>query len=213
MGKTARVVIADDHPLVRAGIRTALSSEGTLTIVGEATDAQEARALCLELKPDVLLLDLSMPGPSAKETVLYLREHCPETKVVMLTAYDDDAYVRGLVAAGVAGYVLKDEVPETVTRALHTVMGGDTWFSSSVAERLIREKVSGPYLAGSRELTPREVQILRLLVRGKTDREIGEELALSERTVRHHLRRVYDKLGVNTRVEATARAVKLDALA
>ncbi len=105
-------------------------------MVGEAADGYEAQRLSRELEPDVLLLDLNMPGPSAFETVAYLHEHCPQVKVVMPAAYDDDTYVHGLVAAGVAGYVLKDEIEEAVVRAIRTVTQGDTWFSRSVVEKL-----------------------------------------------------------------------------
>jgi DNA-binding NarL/FixJ family response regulator len=138
MGETVRVLVADDHPLMRAGICATLTAEPDMMLVGKAADGDEAQRLCQECNPDVLLLDLSMPGPSAFETVAFLREHCPQVKVVMLTAYDDDVYVRGLVAAGVAGYVLKDEIEEAVVRAIRAVMQGDTWFSRTVVERLAR---------------------------------------------------------------------------
>jgi len=207
-----RVLLADDHPLVRAGIRATLCSEPDLIFVGEAADGYEARRLAEELRPDVLLLDLSMPGPPAVETVTYLRQHCPDVKVLVLTAYDDDAYVRGLVSAGVAGYVLKDEVPEAVVRALHSVMQGDTWFSRSLMQRLSQNPASDADASseeGESLLTGRELQILQLLVAGKTDREIGQALSLSERTVRYCLRNIYDKLRVSNRIEAACRASQL----
>ncbi len=205
MAQPTRLVIADDHPLVRMGIRTTLSADETLELVGEAVDAQQARELCLRLRPDVLLLDLSMPGPAPTDTVTWLRERCPETKVVVLTAYDDDAYVRGLLAVGVRGYILKDEMPETIVRAVQTVVRGDTWFSLSLLKNLARPAQE----PGGIELSDRELRILQLAVWGRTDRGIGEELFLSERTVRYHLRHIYEKLGVDSRVEAVAQAVQL----
>lgn len=204
-----RVLLADDHPLVRAGIRATLCGEPDLVFVAEAADGLEARRLTEELEPDVLLLDLSMPGPSAIETVTYLREHCPRVKVLILTAYDDDAYIRGLVSAGVAGYVLKDEVPEAVVRALHSVMQGDTWFSRPLMQRLTQDALPGTAPSDDGEepqLTGREVQILQLLVAGQTDREIGQALNLAERTVRYCLHNLYDKLRVSNRTEAAYRA-------
>lgn len=202
-------MLADDHPLVRTGIRTILADEEDVTIVGEAVDGREAQQRSLSLRPDILLLDLSMPGPPASETVIYLREHCPQVKVLMLTAYDDEAYVRGLVAAGVMGYILKDEMPETIVRALHAVMRGDTWFSLPVVRKLARKGTLNGSQSAAIELTERERRILQQMVWGLTDREIGEALYLSERTVRYSLRRVYDKLGVDSRVEAAAQAVQL----
>lgn len=208
-----RVLLADDHPLVRAGIRATLSSETDIVVVGEAADAMEAQRLAEEVQPDVLLLDLSMPGPSATETVTYLRERCPKVRVLILTAFDDDAYVRGLVNAGVAGYVLKDEVPEAVSCALRAVVAGGTWFSRHLMQRLAQNPLDNADTAGEEveepKLTGREVQILQLLVEGQTDREIGQELNLAERTVRYCLRNIYDKLRVANRTEAAYRASQL----
>jgi DNA-binding NarL/FixJ family response regulator len=187
---------------MRAGIRATLAAEPDLALVGEAADGAEAQRLCRELEPDVLLLDLNMPGPSAFETVAFLREHCPQVKVVMLTAYDDDAYVHGLVAAGVAGYVLKDEIEEAVVRAIHTVMQGDTWFSRSVVEKLARPATREAPPVEKPALTKRELEVLKLVAKGYTNIQIGETLSISERTVRFHLQNIGDKIGVCSRVEA-----------
>ena len=127
----------------------------------------------------------------------------------MLTAYDDDAYVHGLVAAGVAGYVLKDEIEEAVVRAIRTVMQGDAWFSRPVVKKLARPAPSEAPPSAKPALTERELRVLQLLVAGKTDQQIGQELSIAERTVRYCLRNLYDKLGVDTRVEAVAQAVRL----
>jgi len=196
-----RVLIADDHPLIRAGLASTLSAEPDVLLVGEAADGEEVQRLCQEQRPDVLLLDLRMPGPPALETVACLRQCCPGTKVLMLTAYDDEAHVRWLVEAGVAGYLLKDEAPATVVQAIRAVMGGGAWFSQKVVEKLAR---AGEWPA----LTRREQEVLRLVVLGKTDQQIGLELDLAERTVRYYLQKVYEKLGVNTRVEAAVQAVE-----
>jgi DNA-binding NarL/FixJ family response regulator len=201
-----RVLLADDHPLMRAGIAQTLSKEKDIDLVGEAADAQDARRQALALRPDVLLLDVSMPGPRAAETVVYLKKHCPETRVVALTAYDDDVYVTALVDAGVYGYVLKDEPPEAVLRAVRTVAEGESWFSSSIMERLNRRKTSAARLSAT--LTPRETEVLRMVMEGHTDREMGDALGLAERTVRYHLTSIFNKLGVNSRPEAVAHAIE-----
>jgi NarL family two-component system response regulator LiaR len=210
-----RVLLADDHPLVRAGIRATLCNEPDIIVVGEAADGHEARLRTEELGPDVLLLDLNMPGPSAIDTVTYLRRRCPHVKVVILTAFDDDAYVRGLVKAGVAGYILKDEVPEAVARALHAVVEGGTWFSRPLMQRLITPSTADDGADSAADayeppLTGCEVRILQLLVEGLTDREIGQELSLAERTVRYCLRNIYDKLHVANRTEAAYRASQIN---
>jgi len=202
-----RILLADDHPLMRAGIGATLSREQDMEVIGEADDGQEARRLSRDLRPDVLLLDVSMPGPRAAETVLYLKEHSPETAVVALTAYDDDLYVEALLAAGVRGYVLKDEPPGAVLRAVRAVAEGGTWFSSAIGERLNRRRATAA--EGLPVLSPREMEVLRMVKEGRTDREMGDALGVSERTVRYHLTGVFNKLGVGSRPEAVARGMEL----
>jgi len=196
-----RVVIADDHPLIRAGLKTSITSETDLLVVGEATNGEEAQRLCEDHQPDVLLLDLRMPGQTALETIANLRQHSPHTKVLILTAFDDDAHVRGLVEAGVAGYMLKEEAPLTVTEVIRIVMQGRTWFSRSVVQRLARPM---KFTA----LTQREHEVLRLLAYGKTNREIAKELFIAEITVRFHLRNIYNKIDVGTRAQAVRWAMQ-----
>ena len=194
---------------MRAGIRTTLGNEEDIAVVGEAADGEQARHLCLQLQPDVLLLDMQMNGPPATSTVAFLRERCPRVRVLVLTAYDDDIYVQGMLAIGVSGYVLKDDVPEALVRALRAVMRGDTWFSGRVLRNLALKRATAPLQGEDTRLTASEVEIVHLLVAGEADREIGQALHMSERTVRYHLRGIYDKLGVKTRVAAAVRATQL----
>jgi DNA-binding NarL/FixJ family response regulator len=200
MSRPIRVVLADDHPVVRAGLRLTLTAEPDIVLAGEATSGDEARRLVRELQPDVLLLDLSMPGPPAAETVAYLRERWPALRVLVLTAYDDDIYVRGLVAAGVAGYVLKDELAETLIQAIRSIVRGGAWFSQRVIDKFMHPGQPLPLVAP--ELTDRERQLLGLLTEGRDNARIAEALYLSEQTVRNYLSRLYAKLGVHTRTEA-----------
>lgn len=201
MNTLIRVLLADDHPLVRSGIRTMLSTEEDMVLVAEATTGDEAQRLAVELNPDVLLLDLNMPGPSAIETLSYLRAQQPEIKVLVLTAYNDDAYIRGLVASGVAGYVLKDEAAEAVVRAIRAVVQGDSWFSRSIMEKLVHRPVDGPELNDEPILTNRERETLDLMARGWDNARIAAELNLAEQTIRNYVSRIYLALSLSSRAE------------
>ncbi|HBY97028.1 MAG: response regulator transcription factor [Ardenticatenaceae bacterium] len=204
-----RVLLADDHPLLRTGLRAALAPEDDIALVGEAADGREARRLAQELQPDVLLLDVSMPGPPAFETVAHVREHCPATQVLIVTAYDNPALIRGMLAAGVAGYLLKDEPNAVVVQAIRIVAQGGTWVSRPVLEVLVQPKSAGVVEEEAPTLTDQELDVLRLMVTAMGDAEIGQALKISERTVRRYLHSAYNKLKVNTRVEAAVRAVQL----
>lgn len=196
MTTTIRVILADDHPLIRTGLRMTLTAQPDIDLVGEATTGEEVQQLCLELQPDVLLLDLRMPGPHPQETIAFLREHCPPMKIIVLTAYDDDVYVRGMAAAGAAGYILKDEAPEAVVQAIYTTVGGGTWFSGSVVDKLINLEKGGA------NLNERERQILSGITQGWDNARIAKELDLAEQTIRNHTSHLYAKLGVKSRTEA-----------
>jgi DNA-binding NarL/FixJ family response regulator len=208
MTRQIRVLLADDHPLIRAGIRTILTTEPDVRLVGEAIDGTDAQHLCRTLQPDVLLLDLNMPGPSPAETVAVLRTECPAVHVLVLTAHDDDAYVRALVAAGVDGYVLKDDATEAVVRAIHAVMQGDTWFSRPVMDKLARPETRGNLPSAKPALTAREMEVLRLVVAARTNQEIARALGISVKTVEKHLAELFTKLRVASRVEAAVLAVR-----
>lgn len=200
-----RVLLADDHPFIRAGIQAELAEEADILVVGEAGSADEVMARCPNLWLDVLVLDLSMPGPPPRETVAFLKQHCPDLKILVLTAYQEEAYINGLVALGVKGYVLKDEATEALVDAIHAVYQGGTWFSQSVLE-----KIAGCKAEGSREiaLTTRELEILKLLRQGLTNKEIAYQLRIAERTVRYHVENLLEKLNARNRPEAVANAIQ-----
>lgn len=196
---TIRVLLADDHPVVRAGVRAMLAGEPDIEIAGEAVTGNEAQDLYATLEPDVLLLDLSMPGPPAAETVRFLHSQSLPVHVVMLTAYRDEAAVRELVRLGVEGYVLKDDEPEAVAAAIRRVAAGGTWFSPHVMAALTQRP---PRETETLHMTDRERQLLDLIRRGWDNKRIATELSLSEQTVRNYLSVVYGKLGVTSRAEA-----------
>ena len=210
MAERIRVLLADDHPLVRAGLRATLDAEPDLAVVGEAADGEETQQRCRELRADVLVLDLNMPGPRPSSTVAFVQEHCPESHVLILTAYDDDAYVRGLLAVGVAGYVLKDEAPDALVDAVRSVAHGGTWFSRPVVTALTQPESS--HGSANPALTDRERQLLGLLAQGWDNVRIAGALHLREQTVRNYLSRLYDKLGVQSRSEAIVWARDHDAV-
>lgn len=201
MSQQIRVLLVDDHPLVRTGIRILIASADDITLVGEATNGYEARQKAVETQPDILLMDLRMPGPPTTEVIVYLREHCPNTRVLVLTAYDDEVYVRKMINTRVSGYLLKEEAPETVIRAIRAIMNGNTWFSRSVMEKLAHQPVE-PQISPEQLLTERERQILDLLANGWDNARIANQLNLAEQTVRNHLSRMYTKLEVRSRAEA-----------
>jgi DNA-binding NarL/FixJ family response regulator len=194
-----RVVLADDHPLIRAGLRARLHDEPGITVVGEVSSGNAVVTTCHECKPEVLVLDLNMPGPPATSITEEMGARLPEVKVLILTAYDDDAYVRGLVAAGIAGYVLKDEAPDALIDAVRSVANGGTWFSRQLVAKLVRPVDARTY--GVR-LTPRERELLDLLSLGLDNVHIANRLHLGEQTVRNYLSRLYSKLGVRSRAAA-----------
>ncbi len=196
-----RVLIADDHPLLVQGLRAIVGKTDDINIIGEARHGDDAQRLCRELLPDVLLLGLQMPGASASETIQYVHEYCPTTRIVILTAYDDDIYVHRMMALGVEGYVLKDEIADIVNIAIHTVIQGGSWFSRSVMEKLVQRPFSAPSQFEGPHLTKREQQLLHAIACGWNNVRIANELNITERTVRNYVSQLYDKLAVDSRAE------------
>lgn len=201
MDAQIQVLLADDHPLIREGIGNTLHKSEGLDLVGVTTNGHEIRELVAALQPDVLLLDLSMPGPPPLETVTALRNEYPQTRVLILSAFDDLVPVRSLLRAGVRGYVLKDEAIETLVQAIITVVSGGVWFSQSIAHRLAHS-------SGAPDFTERELDVLNILALGASNQHIAGKLSVTERTVRYHLKNIYRKIDVSTRGEAIAWAVR-----
>jgi DNA-binding NarL/FixJ family response regulator len=202
-----RVVLVDDHPVVRSGIRGMLDKAVDIEMVGEATGGNEALRLVDETNPDVLLLDMELPDIPGTQVAQRVQEFHPKVKILVLSAHDDSVYVRGLLEMGAAGYLMKDEAPEAIVEAVRGVAHGEQgWVSRRIAAQIATWIQSGD--AGKVKLTTREYEVLRLIVQGKTNQAIALDLHISEKTVEKYIRSIFTKLDVASRVEAAVYAVK-----
>lgn len=201
MQRLIRVLLADDHPVMRDGTSHILEKEADITVVGEVDHNDELETVCEEVRPDVILLDLLMPGMPALQVISRLHARCPRVRVVIFSAYEDYVPVAELLRAGVSGFVHKDERPQMVVQAVRTAYRGGTVFSGPVMKRMQDVRSHEP-------LTEREREVLQRLTRGWTNDHIAGELSVTERTVRYHLSNIYNKLGVSGRSEAIAWAVR-----
>ncbi len=195
-----RVVVADDHKVVRAGIRELLADEPDIEVVGEARNGREAVELALTHRPDVVVMDINMPELSGVEATRQIRAAAPTVRVLVLTAYQDDPYIYGLLDAGASGYILKTAEGADIVRAVRATAAGQSAIDPAVAPRLIA-RVTQPATQND-GLTERELEVLRLVARGQTNKQIGAALQISDRTVQNHLANIYAKLGAASRTEA-----------
>lgn len=216
MGKI-RIILADDHALVRQGTRQLLERQPGLEVVGEAADGEEAVRLVKELNPDLVVMDVRMPRVSGVEATKRIKAEWPGVAVLVLTAHDDDEYIFALLQAGANGYLLKTAETEELVKAIHAACAGQSALDPAVARKLVTQFTSGksltdvltPQASGDYDgLTERELEILSCVGRGLTNKEIGQRLFISDRTVQAHLSNIFSKLGVNTRTEAVMRAVR-----
>jgi two-component system, NarL family, response regulator DegU len=198
--EVTKVLLADDHARVRAGIRKLLNSTDDIHVIGEASDGEEALRMAQELEPDVLLLDVEMPNMNGKEVAAVLTENQSPVRILALSAHDDSQYILGMLNNGASGYVMKEEVPEILVKAVRGVARGERdWVSRRVAKKLSRGTKPGSI---NREgFTLRELQILRGIVEGTPDQVLAEELNISERTVQNHIQTICSKARVKTRQE------------
>jgi DNA-binding NarL/FixJ family response regulator len=203
-----RVLIADDHPVVRAGIKTMLEKDPNLRVVGEIGEGAQVESLTRQWQPDVLVLDVNMPGLDPVATTRRLKEQCPALHILVLTAYDDDAYVTGLLSAGASGYLLKEEALDTLVAAIRAIAKGESWLSQRIAGRLARKAIAPVRAVEAEPLTPREREVLRLLALGLSNEEIAEKLSITKRTVQNHVSNIYGKLGLDSRAEAVLYAIR-----
>ncbi len=213
---TINLILADDHAVVRAGTRQLLERQPDLHVVGEAADGEEAVRLAKELKPHVVVMDVRMPKMSGVEATRRIKQEVPEVAVLVLTAHDDDEYVFALLQAGANGYLLKTAEMEELVKAIRAVAAGQSALDPVVTGKVVAQFASGrslpDVLANVKDeyegLTEREMEILRLVGKGLTNKDIGQQLYISDRTVQAHLSNIFSKLGVNSRTEAVMYAVR-----
>jgi two-component system, NarL family, response regulator LiaR len=206
VAETIRVLIADDHAVVRQGLRTFLGLQEDVVVVGEATDGEQAVAETLRLHPDVVLMDLVMPRLGGVEAIRRLREQSPATRVLVLTSFAEDEQVFPAVRAGAAGYLLKDVHPQELVEAIRTVHAGDALLHPTVAARLMQEFVEAEAPRGG--LTERELEVLRLVAHGRSNKAIALDLGVAEKTVKTHVSNILGKLHVADRTQAALYAVR-----
>lgn len=198
-----RVLIADDHAIVRTGLRALIHSESTLELAGEASGGYEAIELVGKVDPDVLVLDVSMPDLDGIEVTKRIKPQYPRLRVLILTIHEDEALLKAALKAGAAGYILKRAAEAELIAAIHTIMRGDLYIDPSMLRRLLNDEAAPQAVSSNsiESLTPRETEVLRLIVQGYTNRQIGEELSISVRTAESHRANLSEKLGTHSRVE------------
>ena len=215
---SARVVIADDHPLFRGAIRKMLSEWSRLVVVGEASDGREAVKLCRRLRPELVLMDLSMPTMDGFEATREIKRESPSTIVLVLTAFEEPDDLLEALKAGASGFILKHMRPQQIVGAIKRVLEGEYPLNQEVAMQLLRrlidekqvKKAQAPKSSLSATLSPREVEVLELLVREESNQEIAGDLSISISTVKNHVHHIITKLGVSDRVQAAILAIEND---
>lgn len=207
-----RILLADDHALVRQGTRELLEREGDLEVVAEAGDGAEAVRLACEHSPDLALIDIAMPVLSGIDATRQIKSAKPGTSVLILTAYDDDQYIFALLEAGAAGYLLKNVSADELIAAIRAVAAGEAVLHPAIARRVLnriaRSQDRQAVTTAADHLSEREMEVLKLAAKGLKNQDIADELCLSVRTVQTHLSNIFDKMGVSSRTEAVLEALK-----
>lgn len=202
------VLVVDDHPVVRQGLRVFLKLQETIDLVGEAADGAEAMAKVWELSPDVVLMDLVMPGLDGVATIREIKKISPKTQVLVLTSFADDERVFSSIEAGALGYLMKDASPQDVIQAIQAVSGGKPVLHPEIAKKLMHEVSSAREESPVERLTPRQREVLMLIVKGYSNQEIARELIISEKTVKTHVGNILSKLHLADRTQAAVYALR-----
>lgn len=196
-----KIMLIEDHPVVRHGVKSLLSFEDDLQVVAEASSGEEALPLFAQHRPDVTLTDLRLPGMGGAEVIARVRQDFPGSRFIVLTTFDSDQYVHQAILAGAQGYLLKDMFVDEIVKAIRTVHRGGKVIPPQVAERLADS-------VGQAQLSPRELQVLTLIAKGQSNKIIAHELGVSEGTIKTHIVRLFGKLGVTDRTSATTAAIQ-----
>jgi DNA-binding NarL/FixJ family response regulator len=209
-GETIRVAIADDQQLFASGLARIISAQPEVEVVGEARTGREAVELCLETEPDVVLMDISMPEMDGVTATRKIREVLPRTRILILTVHTDDGHVFQGIKAGAQGYLLKDCTPEDLARAIRTVHAGDTIMAQDVAQKMLLtfESIQSEEAELTPHLTERELEVIKALAQGMSNKQIAQALHISEKTVRNHASNIYKKLHIYDRTQAVIYAIR-----
>jgi len=208
MSDLIRILVADDHLIVRRGLRSLLIPRNGMKVVGEAADGVEAVSQALELEPDVILMDMVMPNKDGVTAIKEIRQHNPEARILVLTSFGEEARVSEAIQAGALGYLLKDSSPDQLFQAIRNVAGGNLSLSQNLALKLMQELQRPPQLESPEAvLTERELDVLKGIARGLSNQEIARELSIGVTTVRTHVSSVFSKLGLANRTQAAVYAV------
>ncbi len=209
--KKIRILLVDDHPVVRKGIRSCLASADNIEVVDEATDGRDALAKVKELMPDVLLMDIDMPQMSGLDATKVVTRDFPQVKVLILSVHTNKQYVLQIIQSGAAGYVLKDAPPADLIRAIESVSGGQAFFSPDISQIVLNQYLTeageGDDATGSKRLTAREREVLVMIAEGQSNKEMASKLGVGVRTVETHRERVMDKLNIHTVAGLTKYAI------
>jgi DNA-binding NarL/FixJ family response regulator len=208
MSNPIRLLLVDDHAIVREGLRALLEDTSELVIDGEATDGDEAVRTALALRPDVVLIDLKMPGLPAAEAIRRIRSELPSTQVLVLTSYAEEGQVQRVVGSGALGYVLKDVAKAELVRAIRTVARGEPWLHAEAQRSLLAHLRKPPESDPLAELTDRERSVLKLIAQGRSNKQIGSTLHLTEGTIKGYVSSILSKLNLEDRTQAALFAVR-----
>lgn len=202
------LLIADDHALIRDGLKRILTMHADLAVVAEATDGQMACSLTQQYKPDVVLMDINMPKMNGIEATKLIKKKCPQTNIIALTIHDDEEYIFELMKSGVSAYILKDIETDSLVNTIRAVAAGETVFDAAITAKMLSEYQRLTHNYAQESLTRREIEVLILIARGKNNKAISEELFISEKTVKNHITNIFRKINVADRTQAALYASK-----